>query len=79
MNNKSFWIPRPRGQGINRLSPRVIPAVVAFILMCTPLFAAHSAAPEWMHALVSAPLPAHDEKDNAVLLYAGGKPHRPFR
>lgn len=27
-------------------------------------------APQWMHAVVSAPLPAHDEKTNAVLLYA---------
>lgn len=27
-------------------------------------------APQWMHALVNAPLPAHDEKTNAVLLYA---------
>ena len=44
--------------------------MVAFILMCTPLFAAHNEAPEWMHALASAPLPAHDEKTNAVLLYS---------
>ncbi len=27
-------------------------------------------APQWMHALVNAPLPAHDEKTDAVLLYA---------
>src|SRR3954468_20121716 len=27
-------------------------------------------APQWMHALVNAPLPAHDEKTNAVLLYS---------
>jgi hypothetical protein len=27
-------------------------------------------APAWMHALVNAPLPAHDEKTNAVELYA---------
>jgi hypothetical protein len=26
-------------------------------------------APQWMHALVSAPLPAHDDKTDAVLLY----------
>ena len=36
-----------------------------------PLFGgAHRQAPEWMHALVSVPLPAHDEKTDAVLLYA---------
>src|SRR5579871_2825863 len=27
-------------------------------------------APAWMHALVNAPLPAHDEKTDAILLYA---------
>ena len=27
-------------------------------------------APAWMHAVVSAPLPAHDEKTDAVLLYS---------
>jgi hypothetical protein len=27
-------------------------------------------APAWMHALVNAPLPAHDEKTDAVLLYS---------
>jgi len=27
-------------------------------------------APQWMHALVSAPLPAHDDKTDAVLLYS---------
>ena len=27
-------------------------------------------APQWMHALVNVPLPAHDEKTDAVLLYS---------
>src|SRR6202012_1774173 len=27
-------------------------------------------APQWMHALVSAPLPPHDEKTDAVLMYS---------
>src|SRR5215471_18599947 len=27
-------------------------------------------APAWMHALVNAPLPPHDEKTNAILLYS---------
>jgi len=31
---------------------------------------AHAGAPSWMHALVSVPLPAHNEKTNAVLLYS---------
>ncbi len=32
--------------------------------------ASASDAPQWMHALVNAPLPAHDEKTDAVLLYS---------
>jgi len=27
-------------------------------------------APQWMHALVNAPLPSHDGKTDAVLLYS---------
>jgi hypothetical protein len=45
--------------------------MVACILACAPLFASHNQvqAPDWMHALTGAPLPAHDEKTDAVLLY----------
>jgi len=32
--------------------------------------AGDASAPQWMHALVNAPLPAHDEKTDAVLLYS---------
>ncbi len=52
------------------LSPRLIPALFAMMLISSPLFAAKTEAPGWMHALVTAPLPPHDEKDNAVLLYS---------
>jgi hypothetical protein len=38
------------------------------MLAYTPRAAAD--APQWMHALVSTPLPAHDEKTDAVLLYS---------
>src|SRR5207248_988671 len=31
---------------------------------------AEDQAPQWMHALVGVPLPAHDEKTEAVLLYS---------
>src|ERR1700736_3418629 len=31
---------------------------------------ANSDAPAWMHGLVNAPLPAHDEKTDAVVLYS---------
>jgi Domain of Unknown Function with PDB structure (DUF3857)/Transglutaminase-like superfamily len=42
---------------------------VASVWYATPA-AASNDAPPWMHALTSAPLPAHDEKTEAVLLYA---------
>lgn len=38
--------------------------------LAAPQHAHAGDAPQWMHAVVSAPLPAHDEKTNAVLLYA---------
>lgn len=41
-----------------------------FALACAPFCAASSEAPQWMHAVVNAPLPAHDEKTDAVLLYS---------
>ena len=39
-----------------------------YLLTCVPQAIAGD-APQWMHALVNAPLPAHDEKTNAVVLY----------
>ena len=45
--------------------------VVACVLACGPTaLAGGSDAPAWMHALVGVPLPAHDEKTEAVLLYS---------
>ena len=53
--------------------PRAINAVLIFafvgLLACSPRAMAGD-APSWMHALVSVPLPDHDEKTNAVLLYS---------
>src|SRR6266850_828684 len=49
-------------------------AVVLFgIAVCMLGFAAPAAygdTPPWMHALVNVPLPEHDEKTDAVLLYS---------
>lgn len=43
---------------------------VGFCLLSV-LGSAHAGdAPQWMHALVNAPLPEHDEKTDAVLLYS---------
>ncbi len=38
------------------------------LLACVPL--AFAGGDEWMHSLVNAPLPAHDEKTDAVLLFS---------
>src|SRR5229473_2257072 len=43
--------------------------LMACLLACLPQARAGD-APSWMHALVSAPLPAYDEKTDAVLLYS---------
>src|SRR5579871_1847017 len=42
---------------------------LAFLFAVTPSAPAAD-APQWMHAAASAPLPAHDEKTDAVLLYS---------
>lgn len=42
----------------------------AVVLLWTAQAAVAGDAPQWMHALVNVPLPAHDEKTNAVLLYS---------
>jgi hypothetical protein len=40
------------------------------VLLFAPASLAANDAPAWMHALVNAPLPAHDDKTDAVLLYS---------
>jgi len=44
--------------------------VIACVVFCIPNAFAGSEAPQWMHALVNAPLPTYDEKTDAVLLYS---------
>lgn len=43
-------------------------AAVCVLALVRPALAGD--APQWMHAVVSVPLPAHDEKTDAVLLYS---------
>ena len=70
MNNRSFCNREQRRRAIEMR--RV--AICAFLLMISGIAGAGPAcagdAPGWMHALVSVPLPAHDEKTDAVLVYA---------
>jgi hypothetical protein len=59
--------PRPR-----RDRPRDVLFFLVWFVVCAVVApgAAAGDAPAWMHALVNAPLPAHDEKTDAVLLYS---------
>ena len=47
----------------------ILLGVLACFMVCLSP-AALADAPAWMHALVSAPEPAHDEKTDAILMYA---------
>jgi len=68
MNYKLFCsLARPQ-RLTNRLSLSLWAA--ACFLACAPQALAGADAPQWMHALVNAPLPTYDEKTNAVLLYS---------
>jgi hypothetical protein len=68
MNSKSYCSREPRRQAISRLAG-AIAALVLLFLACA--FSTRAGdAPQWMHALVNAPLPAHDEKTDAILLYS---------
>jgi hypothetical protein len=68
MNNRSYSCPEAR--------PRAIRASIVLIWVCAWVFtlapsSAYAAdAPAWMHGVVNAPLPAHDERTDAVLLYS---------
>jgi hypothetical protein len=67
MSNKLFCNREPRPRPSSWLLLLVATAI--WIFACAPRAVAGD-APQWMHALVSAPLPAYDEKTNAVLLYS---------
>jgi hypothetical protein len=68
MKSKLYYSPEMQARKIRilRLS------AIALALPCFLLFAPESFAdaPAWMHALINAPLPAYDEKTDAVLLYS---------
>jgi hypothetical protein len=48
----------------------VLLGIVAGLLVFVRPAAAGGDAPQWLHALVDAPLPVYDEKTDAVLLYS---------
>src|SRR5260221_1956549 len=70
MNSKSSCSPVALWRAATRKAFHV--AFLLLALACAWLCAssARADAPPWMHALVNAPVPAHDEKTDAVLLYS---------
>jgi len=70
MNSRSCCSPAQRRRVIEMR--RILVCFTFFVMGCFAGAPRASAgdAPAWMHALVSAPLPAHDEKTDVVLLYS---------
>src|SRR5208282_6443692 len=80
MKDKSCYSPEPlapvtdadrdaRKNARRGLRPGAV-CVLLCVMGCALPAAAGGDAPSWMHALVNAPLPAYDEKTDAVLLYS---------
>lgn len=68
MSNRSFYNREPQRLLINMRNRLTLFLSVCFFLY-SPLVKAGD-APQWMHALTNVPIPAHDEKTDAVLLYS---------
>ena len=69
MTNKSYCNRGPQMPATKTRLCFVAVLVLAGMFGCAQRALAAD-APQWMHALVNAPLPAYDEKTNAVLLYS---------
>jgi hypothetical protein len=70
MNSRSYCSPRRRLQATKLRGLLLSSCMVACIFAFVPRAVAGGDAPQWMHALVNAPLPTYDEKTDAVLLYS---------
>lgn len=70
MNSKLFYsrLAFLRGTEKRKAAPGF--AALALFFLASSIPARAGDAPQWMRALVNAPLPEHDEKTNAVLLYS---------
>ncbi len=69
MNNRSCFNRVPQAPAI-KYSLLWLAGVLGVMLLFCPRQARAGDAPGWMHAAATAPLPDHDEKTDAVLLYA---------
>ena len=68
MKNRSFCNPVGRPPAIKRwLCPCLYLAICLLVSVCPALA---GDAPSWMHAAASAPVPVHDDKTDAVILYS---------
>ena len=70
MNNKWYCYPAEARPATDRSRVCVV-LFAAFCIVGSARPAMAGDAPAWMHLVASAPLPAHDEKTDAVLLYEG--------
>jgi hypothetical protein len=70
MNNRSSCNQAEGPVGIRLRRAGWLAGVVVLCAFVVPAPASGGDAPAWMHALVNVPLPAHDEKTDAVLLYS---------
>ena len=70
MKSKLCCSPWP-AEGVIKVIRRAtfLPAVLFLCCAFAPVSAPAADAPQWMHALVNVPLPPHDERTDAVLLY----------
>ena len=68
MKNKLYFCRRARRR-VTKMKGNAGIVLLVGLLASAPAALAGD-APQWMHAVVNAPLPAHDEKDDAVLLYS---------
>ncbi len=70
MNNKLCCNPAPPPRTTNMRKTARLLLALAFCALILAARARAGDAPSWMHALVNVPLPAHDDKTDAVLLYS---------
>ena len=70
MKNRLFCNPAAPTPAIDLRRIGLLLCVVACVMAVPRRAQAGGDAPPWMHAAASAPLPPHDEKTDAVLLYS---------
>lgn len=74
MMNRSFWNQRkllPRNNcGGSKAKASLLISVFALVCWLAVPNARAADAPSWMHAMANVPMPAHDEKTDAVMLYS---------